>query len=135
MVGTNGTLTPPGIDRTSHTAHPWRHREILPGPDLADPQDLTSHYVRRGTGDYVHPVGTCMGTDHQAVVSRWRPCRRNGTRVHVWPQTDATAPGSRTGSQNLGYPPVSPLSAECWTPPDSSGGLALRLLRSDGHSG
>lgn len=46
----------------------WRGREVLPGPDLAD-DDALRDYLRRGTGQYYHPVGTCrMGSDDAAVV-------------------------------------------------------------------
>lgn len=46
----------------------WSHDEALPGPDLVSDADLRAH-VRRGTGQYYHPVGTCrMGSDDDAVV-------------------------------------------------------------------
>lgn len=46
----------------------WRKAEVLPGPGLADDEALRA-YLRRGTGQYYHPVGTCrMGVDDRAVV-------------------------------------------------------------------
>ncbi|MCO8275558.1 GMC family oxidoreductase N-terminal domain-containing protein [Actinoplanes sp. TRM 88003] len=46
----------------------WRGAEVLPGADLRDPAELRQ-YLRRGTGTYYHPVGTCaMGVSAESVV-------------------------------------------------------------------
>lgn len=46
----------------------WRLREALPGPDV-NGDDALRAYLRRGTGTYFHPVGTCrMGVDEGSVV-------------------------------------------------------------------
>lgn len=46
----------------------WVSREVLPGPDVVDEQDLRD-YVATATSTYYHPVGTCaMGTGPDAVV-------------------------------------------------------------------
>ncbi|WP_052668736.1 GMC family oxidoreductase [Nitriliruptor alkaliphilus] len=45
----------------------WRKAEALPGPDLTD--DALRAYLRQGTGQYYHPVGTCaMGVGGDSVV-------------------------------------------------------------------
>ena len=47
---------------------PWRAREVLPGPGVADEEALRS-FVARGTSTYYHPVGSCaMGVGPEAVV-------------------------------------------------------------------
>ncbi|GAA0242462.1 GMC family oxidoreductase [Cryptosporangium japonicum] len=60
-----------GVAREIAAAAPfdgWRGREVHPGPDDRDPAALRD-YLRRGTGTYYHPVGTCaMGTGADAVV-------------------------------------------------------------------
>jgi choline dehydrogenase len=46
----------------------WRGQEALPGPDVDDEHALRA-YLRRGTGTYFHPVGTCrMGGGKGSVV-------------------------------------------------------------------
>ena len=46
----------------------WRAEEVLPGARVQGDDELRE-YVRRVTGTYFHPVGTCrMGTDPLAVV-------------------------------------------------------------------
>jgi choline dehydrogenase len=46
----------------------WRQAEALPGPDVRDPGQLRD-FLRRDTGIYFHPVGTCrLGSDAGAVV-------------------------------------------------------------------
>ena len=47
---------------------PWRGEEVLPGPAATSHDELVD-FVRRATGPYFHPVGTCaMGTGPDAVV-------------------------------------------------------------------
>ncbi|EJZ09155.1 GMC family oxidoreductase [Mycolicibacterium vaccae] len=46
----------------------WRGREVLPGPEAADPKALRA-FLATATGTYFHPVGTCMmGSGPAAVV-------------------------------------------------------------------
>ncbi|MFI5709347.1 GMC family oxidoreductase [Kribbella sp. NPDC051620] len=46
----------------------WRAEEVLPGPSVQNPADMHA-FVRRATGTYFHPVGTCrLGSDAGAVV-------------------------------------------------------------------
>jgi choline dehydrogenase len=46
---------------------PWRGEEVLPGASLSHNELV--EFVRRATGSYFHPVGTCaMGTGPDAVV-------------------------------------------------------------------
>lgn len=52
----------------SSAFEPWVAREVLPGPDVTDEDDLRA-FVAKGTGTYYHPVGTCaMGTGPDSVV-------------------------------------------------------------------
>jgi len=47
---------------------PFVLREVLPGPSLTGPEDLTQYAWKNAKTDH-HPVGTCkMGTDALAVV-------------------------------------------------------------------
>jgi choline dehydrogenase len=47
---------------------PWRDTEALPGPGVADDEQLRA-YLRRNTRSYSHYAGTCaLGTDGMAVV-------------------------------------------------------------------
>ncbi|WP_433298757.1 GMC family oxidoreductase [Pseudonocardia sp. CA-142604] len=46
----------------------WRGPEVHPGRSVTGAEDIEA-FVRRGTGSYFHPVGTCaMGTGDEAVV-------------------------------------------------------------------
>jgi len=46
----------------------WRGAELHPGGSATSVEDVEA-FVRRGTGTYFHPVGTCaMGTGDEAVV-------------------------------------------------------------------
>ena len=46
----------------------WGPREVLPGGHIQDEKGLRD-FIARGTGCYIHPVGTCkMGTDDHTVV-------------------------------------------------------------------
>jgi choline dehydrogenase len=46
----------------------WRETEALPGPQAAG-REATAAFLRRTTGTYFHPVGTCrLGSDPGAVV-------------------------------------------------------------------
>ena len=48
---------------------PWRGAEVLPGAAATTRDELVG-YLRRATGSYFHPVGTCaMGTGPDAVVT------------------------------------------------------------------
>lgn len=56
------------IGRASALAEEWGAREIYPGPDVEDDNQLRD-YVRRTAITYHHQVGTCkMGIDELAVV-------------------------------------------------------------------
>ncbi|HEY0488212.1 MAG TPA: choline dehydrogenase [Telluria sp.] len=47
---------------------PYRGREIFPGPEVRNDQDI-AHFIRRKAETIYHPVGTCkMGHDAMAVV-------------------------------------------------------------------
>jgi choline dehydrogenase len=47
---------------------PWRDEEVLPGPSATEDAALGA-YLRRDTGTYFHPAGTCrLGSDDQAVL-------------------------------------------------------------------
>jgi choline dehydrogenase len=47
---------------------PWRQEEALPGAAVTA-ADRQRDFLRRGTGAYWHPVGTCrIGTDPAAVT-------------------------------------------------------------------
>jgi choline dehydrogenase len=47
---------------------PWRNAEVLPGPDVQDPEDL-GNFVRTNVRSYSHYAGTCaIGTDEWSVV-------------------------------------------------------------------
>ncbi len=61
---------------------PWRAREVLPGPDAADPKALRS-FLSTAACTYYHPVGTCMmGLGSDAVVDpRLRVYGLEGLRV------------------------------------------------------
>lgn len=61
---------------------PWRAREVLPGPDAADPKALRS-FLSTAACTYYHPVGTCMmGLGSDAVVDpRLRVHGLEGLRV------------------------------------------------------
>jgi choline dehydrogenase len=60
----------------------WGAREIFPGPEVGDGDDLVD-YVRSSVVTYHHQVGTCaMGVDGAAVVSpRLRVHGIDGVRV------------------------------------------------------
>jgi choline dehydrogenase len=46
----------------------WRKDEALPGPSVRT-EEQERDYLRRSTGSYHHPVGTCrLGTDERAVT-------------------------------------------------------------------
>ena len=57
------------IGRQEALAGEWGAREIYPGPEVGDGEDLVD-YVRETLATYHHQVGTCkMGVDELAVVS------------------------------------------------------------------
>lgn len=57
------------IGRQPALAEAWGAREVYPGPEIGDGDDLVD-YVRETVATYHHQVGTCkMGVDELAVVS------------------------------------------------------------------
>ena len=57
------------IGRQEALAGAWGAKEIYPGPEIGDGEDLVN-YVRETLATYHHQVGTCkMGVDDLAVVS------------------------------------------------------------------